>query len=55
MRRGGLRRSTIVIVGMVMFKVKELVKYSDKSEIWAEDVKQIRRTFDSENKVAIRR
>lgn len=45
--------STIVVVGMVMFKIKELVKYSDKSEIWAEDVKEIRKTFDAQNKVGV--
>lgn len=36
---------TIVIVGMVMFKLKELVKVKDKSEIWSEDIKSIRHTF----------
>ena len=46
-----MKCSTIVVVGMVMFKIKELVKYSDKSEIWAEDVKEIRKTFDAQNKV----
>ena len=41
---------TIVIVGMVMFKLKELVKVKDKSEIWSEDIKSIRHTFDEEYK-----
>ena len=45
--------STIVVVGMVMFKIKELVKYSDKSEIWAEDVKEIRKTFAPQNMVGV--
>ena len=42
--------STIVIVGMMMFKVKELVKVRDKSEIWSEDIKTIRKRFDAYRK-----
>ena len=41
---------TIVVVGMIMFKLKELVKVQDKSEIWSEDIKAIRHTFDEEHK-----
>ena len=33
-----------------MFKLKELVKVKDKSEIWSEDIKSIRHTFDEEYK-----
>ena len=34
-----------------MFKLKELVKMKNKNEIWAEDIKAIRATFDQERKV----
>lgn len=33
-----------------MFKVKELVKVQDKSEIWSEDIKTIRKRFDAYRK-----
>ena len=47
----GIKKSTIVIVGMGMFKLKELVKMKNKNEIWAEDIKAIRATFDQERRV----
>ena len=36
-----------------MFKLKELVKMKNKNEIWAEDIKAIRATFDQERKVGM--
>lgn len=42
-----------MIVGMGMFKLKELVKMKNKNEIWAEDIKAIRATFDQERKVGM--
>ena len=38
---------------MGMFKLKELVKMQNKNEIWAEDIKAIRATFDQERKVGM--
>ena len=42
-----------MVVGMGMFKLKELVKMKNKNEIWAEDIKAIRATFDQERKVEV--
>lgn len=42
-----------MVVGMGMFKLKELVKMKNKNEIWAEDIKTIRATFDQERKVGM--
>lgn len=42
---------TIIVVGMLMFKIKELVKVSHKSEIWSEDIGNLRETLDNERKV----
>ena len=42
---------TIVVVGMLMFKIKELVKVSHKSELWSEDIGNLRETLDKERKV----
>lgn len=34
-----------------MFKIKELVKVSHKSEIWSEDIGNLREKLDKERKV----
>ena len=44
---------TIIVVGMLMFKIKELVKVSHKSVIWSEDIGALRETLDKERKVSI--
>ena len=47
----GIDDRTIIVVGMLMFKIKELVKVSHKSEIWSEDIGNLRETLDKERKV----
>ena len=41
----------VLSVGMLMFKIKELVKVSHKSEIWSEDIGNLREKLDKERKV----
>ena len=47
----GIDNRTIIVVGMLMFKIKELVKVSHKSEIWSEDIGNLREKLDKERKV----
>ena len=54
-KEGRSMNRTIVVVGMLMFKIKELVKVSHKSEIWSEDIGNLRETLDKERKVRERK